>query len=129
MDSVLKEWLGLDYDRLSEYQRELVALKALNLQERFVKDETVDARDNALRAYVQWLLSSDPKPKAHRYVISFAITVNRQLGTGSTTICLDHVLNEDDVKQVLVRQRDNARANFDPEATMPNVTSIWKFED
>ena len=126
MNDGLKAWLGPAYDELTESQREMVADEAADLRIRYPES---DLEDVHLNAYVQVLLGEDEKPKVHRYLISYAIIVGSQHGTGSAFISLDHPLNEDDVRQVLADQREHARANFDSGASMPNVTSVWKFED
>ena len=129
MDEALKAWLGPAFDELTGTQREMVALKAAHLSVQWPSPDHSDVRQDALNTYVQALLGENDKPKVHRYLISYAIIVNGRPGTGSISVAFeDHKMDEEDVSKAMALVRKQAEG-YDSDASMPNVTSIWKFED
>lgn len=128
MDEGLKAWLGPAYAELTADQLESVERMARELERTFPSPDEAAHREARLNLHVQSLLVPEPV-KEHRYMISYAIIVNNAPGTGSFTVKLDHVLDERDLRELMADQREEAvKAGF-RDASMPNVTSIWKFED
>ena len=63
----------------------------------------------------------------HVYSISWALIVNGQPGTGSSVVEFERPMRPNDLQGFLGRVHKEAQAYGS--ASMPNVTSIWKFED